>query len=301
MLRSNLCRLSRRCTSVYQTERKSKFIQGYSSIDNNPPWCRKASTVTDEKISTIFKVDEISIPPLELENAVEKVFETGELDYLPKKSKIVFKSSFKLETEKGKLQKRFDKLLIQNGVDIENGGFNARICVVCDPNDVSKAFENGATIAGSSKMMLDFIYDRPKVDYVFVTENQFEVFRRNDTFQSALKQMNVNLPAVKNEKRGIYNEFVIKEIDSIKKYVKPLLSGDKSDIRIILGELSMNPDQIVDNMRKVEEEIQNLFKWATNKTGKAADKDKLYFKDARLEIKGMEPFYIQSSNEKLEF
>ena len=42
--------------------------------------------------------------------------------------------------------------------------------------------------------MLDFIYDRPNVDFCFVTENQFDIFKRNDTFQSALVQMDVELP-----------------------------------------------------------------------------------------------------------
>lgn len=42
--------------------------------------------------------------------------------------------------------------------------------------------------------MLDFIYDRPKVDFIFCMENQFDVFKRNDTFQAALNQMKVELP-----------------------------------------------------------------------------------------------------------
>jgi hypothetical protein len=55
-----------------------------------------------------------------------------------------------LESAKGKLQKRFEKMKIHNCISIDNGGHHARICFICDPNDVSAAFENGAQFAGSS-------------------------------------------------------------------------------------------------------------------------------------------------------
>ncbi len=43
-------------------------------------------------------------------------------------------------------------------------------------------------------MMLDFVYEKPEVDYCFCLENQFEVFRRNDTFKTTLQKMAVEIP-----------------------------------------------------------------------------------------------------------
>jgi hypothetical protein len=42
--------------------------------------------------------------------------------------------------------------------------------------------------------MLDFVYEKPDVDYCFCLENQFEVFRRNDTFKTTLQKMEVEIP-----------------------------------------------------------------------------------------------------------
>jgi len=74
----------------------------------------------------------------------------AKLDALPLTSKIRFTTGFELTSAKGKLQKKFAKYEMKQSIDIDNGGYKARIVVICDPADVPKAFENGASLAGSS-------------------------------------------------------------------------------------------------------------------------------------------------------
>ena len=114
-------------------------------------------------------------------------------------------------------------------------------------------------------MMLDFIYDRPETDFCFCMEGQFDLFSNNDTFLTAVKKMGVELPVCKNPKKNVYNEFVIKEPEEMKKYAKPLLSGDMDRTSIILGDLSMPQDVVLSNLEKVEGELVNYLRWAKSK------------------------------------
>ena len=43
-------------------------------------------------------------------------------------------------------------------------------------------------------MMLDFIYDKPEVDFVFCMENQLDLFKGNQLFSNTAKKMGAALP-----------------------------------------------------------------------------------------------------------
>lgn len=102
----------------------------------------------------------------------------------------------------------------------------------------------------------------------------------------------------------MYNEYVIKEVDSIKKYSKPLLSGTRvsstvnthtyifyqifeclrpvhtgtmEKTSVIVGDLTMDSETILENVKIIENEIKSSFRWATGKKGKSAENDKLTF------------------------
>lgn len=248
-----------------------KFVQGYSQMDIKSPWCLSSFDKVEKK-AVIYKVDSILAPPAGFEKAIRDAIHTAKLDALPSTSKVRFTTGFDLTSAKGKLQKKFGKYKINDPVEIDNGGYPARIVVICDPADVPKAFESGAVLAGTSKMMMDFIYDRPQTDFVFCMENQFDIFKLNDTFQAAVNKMQIELPVCKNEKKGLYNQYVIQDIEKLELFARPLLSGDSSKTSIILGDLSMEPDQIIKNLEIVENKIIQNFKWATGKAGKASQK-----------------------------
>ena len=59
---------------------------------------------------------------------------------------------------------------------------------------------------------------------------------------------------MKNEKKMIYNEFVIKDMEDIAEYAKPLLKGNAEHCQILLGDLTMDSDTLLSNLEKVEEE-----------------------------------------------
>ena len=73
---------------------------------------------------------------------------------MPKSTKVRFETGFKLTTEKGKLKKKFEKFRFKHPIDIPNGGYKAKIVVICDPTEISKCFDSGASIAGSSSMSI---------------------------------------------------------------------------------------------------------------------------------------------------
>ena len=130
--------------------------------------------------------------------------------------------------------------------------------------------------------MLDFIYDRPETDFCFCMESQFDLFSNNDTFLTAVKKMGVELPVCKNPKKNVYNEFVIKEPEEMKKYAKPLLSGDMDRTSIILGDLSMPQDVVLSNLEKVEGELVNYLRWAKSKERLKTAKIRIGFKMFRV-------------------
>ena len=70
---------------------------------------------------------------------------------------------------------------------------------------------------------------------------------------------------------------MIKDVEKISKYSFPLISGDSNHTSIILGDLTMEPDQIIENLIAVEEQLRLNFKWATGKLGKASANDKLNY------------------------
>ena len=147
---------------------QNKFIQGYSSLNTTGTWCRLGTNESVENKATIFRVDDIVRQPTDIKSSVFDIMESkiflilfqkvlhsicfiaALLDALPSQSVIKFHTEFNLVSAKGKLQSKFRKFKFRNGIDIANGGYRARICVICDPVDVPKAFENGAMIAGSS-------------------------------------------------------------------------------------------------------------------------------------------------------
>ena len=53
--------------------------------------------------------------------------------------------------------------------------------------------------------------------------------------------------------------------------------GNKDNTEVILGDLSMEPKHIINNLKAVEETLTKHFKWATGKAGKASAKDKLNY------------------------
>merc|ERR1712130_60096 len=294
-----LTEMLRRAARAVSNVRTVAFIKGVSTKPS-APWCKMSSAAAGaEKKSTIYRVEDILSPPSEAAKAIEKVKEVAALEFLPKNSAITFETTIELDTEKGKITKKFNATQIATGIEFPNGGRNARIVVICDPGEVAKAFENGAQIAGSSQMMLDFIYEKPEVDFVFCMENQLDLFKGNQLFSNTAKKMGAALPVVKNEKKMIYNEFVIKDLEEIADYAKPLLKGNADHCQILLGDLTMDSDTLISNLEKVEEEINKIFKFVKSRKGKAAENDKIFFKEPRLSVAGMEPYFIEADNDSL--
>jgi len=277
------------------------FVQGYSSNNAAASWCDNSNDLESNEVQDlIFKVEQIETPAKPVLSAVADLIKTSKVEFLETNHPIQLRMGIEFETNKDKIKKRFNKFQIRHVIDMDNGGRNAKIIVVCDPSETAAALEFGALLAGSSKMMLDFVYEKPEVDYCFCLENQFEVFRRNDTFKTTLQKMAVEIPIVLNEKKGKFNEYVINDLDVIQKFNKPLLCGSKDDFGVVVGDLSMGEEKLIENIQIVTDKLSNLFGFAMTKQGKSADKDKLFLKNARLQVPGLEDFNIECADSKPE-
>ncbi|CAG5098719.1 Oidioi.mRNA.OKI2018_I69.XSR.g15915.t1.cds [Oikopleura dioica] len=296
-----MLKLASRLSRCVLLRNQHAFVQGYSSFNTTASWCDNSSDQDSNEVQDlIFKVDEIETEAKPVLACVSDLMKTSKVEYLESNLPIQLRMGVDFETNKDKIKKRFNKFQIRHVIDMDNGGRNARIIVVCDPSETAAALEFGALLAGSSKMMLDFVYEKPEVDYCFCLENQFEVFRRNDTFKTTLQKMAVDIPVVLNEKKGKFNEYVINDLDVIQKFNKPLLCGSKEDFGVVVGDMSMSEEKLIENIQIVTDKLSKLFGFAMTKQGKSADKDRLFLKNARLQVAGLEDFNIECADNKPE-
>merc|ERR1712037_441787 len=222
---TDMLKLASRLSRFVVLRNQHIFVQGYSSANAAASWCDNSNDLESNEVQDlIFKVDQIETPAKPVLSAVADLLKTSKVEFLETNHPIQLRMGIEFETNKDKIKKRFNKFQIRHVIDMDNGGRNAKIIVVCDPSETAAALEFGALLAGSS------------------------IFRRNDTFKTTLQKMEVEIPVVLNEKKGKFNEYVINDLDVIQKFNKPLLCGSKDDFGVVVGDLSMGEEKLIENV-----------------------------------------------------
>ena len=160
----DMLKLASRLSRFVVLRNQHIFVQGYSSANAAASWCDNSNDLESNEVQDLIfkvwrvqksirifsKVDQIETPAKPVLSAVADLFKTSKVEFLETNHPIQLRMGIEFETNKDKIKKRFNKFQIRHVIDMDNGGRNAKIIVVCDPSETAAALEFGALLAGSS-------------------------------------------------------------------------------------------------------------------------------------------------------
>ena len=170
-----MLKLASRLSRCVLLRNQHAFVQGYSSFNTTASWCDNSSDEDSNEVQDLifkvipdyinilckfFQVDEIETEAKPVLACVNDLMKTSKVEYLESNLPIQLRMGVDFETNKDKIKKRFNKFQIRHVIDMDNGGRNARIIVVCDPSETAAALEFGALLAGSSSELTHFPFYR---------------------------------------------------------------------------------------------------------------------------------------------